>query len=218
MCGRYTLRTKPESSDFPSWLEYWQDVHLPEARYNIGPHPFKPAPIIYQQGCEDMLFGMKPHWAKSTLINAKSEGLKNSKFWRPLAAMKPCLVPADGFYEPQKKQNNKKRKYPWFGFELENQQPFFMAGLWKAFEGQKHFVVLTREPDSTVGEIHDRMPVIFTEQESERASLWMNTEMGFGERLKDVAQAKEYQTLKAFPVSDDAKNLGNEGPSLFLPI
>jgi putative SOS response-associated peptidase YedK len=239
MCGRYLLRQKPlraELKESPAiWARYWNVISIDKPHYNIGPHPHLTASVITNSGCQSMLFGMKPSWAKTTLINAKSEGLKHSKFWKPLAAMRPCLVPADGFYEPlykpkdntihenqeSKKSSHEKsgkQKKPWYGFEFEDHSQFFMAGMWKHLEGHDRFVILTREPSGIVEPIHNRMPVIFTVKETENAQNWLNTKLNFDDRLLQTQAPIEFPALRSFPVSDAAKNLGKNDASLFHPL
>lgn len=224
MCGRYVLRKKPDPSEDDSWESYWNNIQLSEPRYNIGPHPIKGAPVLINSGvhglaAQNMLFGMQPRWAKSPLINAKAEGLKQSKFWKPLAAMRPCLIPADGFYEPQGPSNieGKRVKRPWYGFELDDQQAFLMAGMWKPMGDESRYVILTREPNSCVAPIHHRMPVLFTRNQCEHANDWLNTELNFDTRLAAVAETLNHDNMISFPVSDQAKNMGNDGPNLFKP-
>jgi len=226
MCGRYVLRKKTSREDMldkgeeydHDWHEYWDILHLDKnlehSRFNIGPHPHITAPVITDKGYQEMLFGMKPDWAKSTLINAKSENLKQSRFWKPLAAMRPCLIPAHGFYEPK---GEKGQKRPWYGFEFEQQQGFFMAGMWKPIEDKNHFVILTREPDASVSPIHSRMPVIFTHNLINEAQIWLNTRESLDKRIETVKEEFEFRELRSFRVSDAAKNMGNEGEELFKP-
>jgi len=175
-----------------------------------------------------MLFGMKPQWADSILVNAKTEGIKKSKFWKPLIAMRPCLIPADGFYVTKDLSTESKAgtQRDWFGIEFSNHQAFFMAGLWKPLKDKpndpKHrtmrFVLLTRESHSCVKTLSNRMPVIFTYDDLERCKTWMNTQLDIDTRILSLLNECEYPNLQSFQVSQRIKNLGNDDSDLFRPV
>jgi len=54
-----------------------------------------------------MVWGLIPHWAKDdkfkfSTINARVEGIESKPFYRKPLRTPRCLVPATGFYEPDK--------------------------------------------------------------------------------------------------------------------
>ena len=65
------------------------------------------------------------------------------------------ILPADGFYEWSR--DEKKTKYL---FTLDGLRTLYLCGLYKLFNGQYRFVILTRPANDSMVEIHDRMPVI----------------------------------------------------------
>ncbi|KAK8864145.1 hypothetical protein IAR55_001391 [Kwoniella newhampshirensis] len=101
----------------PRW-ERQQDHH---PTYNIAPRsrgtvirrdPEDNADVIL----ETMQWGLIPHWTKyppsgpMNTINARSEGLLDASsggMWHALKGHKRCIVPAQGYYEWQKKSSNK---------------------------------------------------------------------------------------------------------------
>jgi|GEM_PF-6810196 len=239
MSGRYVLRKKPKTFNSAIWRHYWYHVPVSKPLYNIGPHPHKTTSVLINTigkklVNQDMLWGVHTSWSKSALINAKVESIKNSKLWKPLAAMRPCLIPADGFYlaEEQirqtgsyKKNDNKTspaEKRTWHGVEFTNRQAFFMAGFWKPGDESSHYVLLTREANDSLKSINTRVPVIFTESQAAAAQLWMDTEMNFDKRLAVLMEDQQTtqnrhqnSDIHTFKVGHRVKNLGNDGPELF---
>ena len=76
-------------------------------------------------------WGLVPSWAKdpsigSRMINARAETLER-KFRRALERRR-CLVPADGFYEWERRDDGTKQ--PWFIVRADG-APMVFAGLWE---------------------------------------------------------------------------------------
>jgi len=230
MTSRYLLRKLPSPAELkfaqPAWASYWKNLTLDQARFNIGPHPHKTATIFTHSGVQEMLFGMKPYWAKALLPNAKAESIKHSRFWKPLAAMRPCLIPADGFYvtEDLKTAMEQNKSRIWHGVEFSDHREFFIAGLWKPIKDDAndqtilHFVLLTRESHSCVKNISERMPVVFGVHEIKQLQIWMNTELNLDERIGVLLEPITFPELISFPVSMAIKNLGRDDVSLFEPL
>lgn len=96
-----------------------------------------------------------------------------SNYWKPW--FKPeqrCVVPATAFAEPDR-NTSKPVQFRWF--ERPDRKPFFFAGIWREWEGDrgtkkepkvgKHLVYsfLTTEPNGVVDPFHDKaMPVLLT--------------------------------------------------------
>jgi len=109
MCGRYTLRVSPaELAEIFGVLETieWSP------RYNIAPTQTVAAvrPTEQGDGRELVLlkWGLIPFWAKdakiaSSLINARAETVATKPSFREAFKKRRCLIPADGFYEWQKR-------------------------------------------------------------------------------------------------------------------
>ena len=120
-----------------------------------------------------------PAWARdpaigSRLINARSETVAEKPAFRAAYRRRRCLVPADGFYEWQRRGGTRQ---PWL-FGLRAGAPFAFAGLWERWtapEGPgpagslfgpepgnpvETFTILTTAANATVGAVHSRMPVI----------------------------------------------------------
>ena len=85
------------------------------------------------------------------------DGANKPMFRRSLLERR-CIVPTTGFYE----WDGQKRKYH---FRLPGQDRLYLAGLWNTFQGEERFVILTTAPNDTIINVHDRMPVLLTDDE-----------------------------------------------------
>ena len=92
------------------------------------------------------------------LINARSETAADKPmFSAPLQSAR-CILPASHFFEWQRMGKERVR----YACRLEQGKPMYLAGLYR-FEPKLAlpvFVILTREAQGAMAEIHDRMPVI----------------------------------------------------------
>jgi len=111
----------------------WQDDWSP--RYNIAPTQF--VPVIRQHPKEPvrqlalMRWGLIPSWAHdpsgaAKMINARSETAATKPAFRDALKSRRCLIPADGFYEWQRRGSAKQP----FCFEVNGGELFAFAGLW----------------------------------------------------------------------------------------
>ncbi|MGB8700245.1 MAG: SOS response-associated peptidase, partial [Thermosynechococcaceae cyanobacterium] len=117
MCGRFTLAQAPEAVARAFGLE---TVPYFPPRYNIAPS--QPVGVIVQGKNTSqpefrlMGWGLIPAWAKdpaigAKLINARSETVTEKPSFRAAFKYRRCLIPADGFYEWQKKQRGTKQPF-----------------------------------------------------------------------------------------------------------
>lgn len=116
-------------------------------------------------------WGLVPGWAEDPkvgykMFNARAETIAEKPSFRVPFKQRRCLIPADGFYE-WKAEGGK--KYP-FLFTLKDKTMFTFAGLWETWRSKEGEVVnsctiITTEPNSLVAQYHDRMPVIFADND-----------------------------------------------------
>jgi putative SOS response-associated peptidase YedK len=153
-------------------------------RYNIA--PTQPVPVIRQNPKEPrrelslLRWGLIPSWAKDQsvapqMINARSETAATKPAFRDPLTNRRCLIPADGFYEWQRRG---KAKQP-YCFEVNEGELFAFAGLWDRWRdpsGQwlKSCSILTTTPNVVTSAVHDRMPVIL---DPDRYDLWLDPGM-----------------------------------------
>lgn len=103
-----------------------------------------------------------------------------------------CAVPAAGFYE----WNRRKEKAV---FTHRESPVFYMAGLYRRFDGEDRFVVLTTQANASVAPVHERMPLILDADELE---TWLNDDAGAAKLLTKtpgmLARSQEYEQLSMF--------------------
>lgn len=175
MCGRYVLKA--------STFEMQKHFHLDEvpqwtARYNIA--PMQAAPIIQSIAPRKLLvaqWGLLPHWTKDVkiahqLINARSETIDTKAAFRELLSTHRCIVPADGFYEWHREG---KQRLPHF-IHRRDSALLSMAGLWSRWRSPdgldvETFTIITAAANDDMKELHERMPIFFTD---EQRALWLS--------------------------------------------
>ena len=170
MCGRYT--------QMMSWSEMVElyritdgaAVNLPP-RYNVAPTQDVLVVRAPAGGGRELVlvrWGLVPSWAKdievgARMINARAETVAEKPSFRAAFRSRRCLIPADGFYEWQKRPRGPKQP---FRITLEGGAPFALAGLWerwdKAPDGRplESCAIVTIEANAYLRPIHVRMPVI----------------------------------------------------------
>lgn len=167
MCGRYTLTTPGDVLAAALGLE-----SVPELppRYNIAPS--QPVAIVRAGDARRRelalaRWGLIPHWAKEATIgartiNARAETVAEKPAFRDSFRRRRCLIPADGFYEWQKREGGKQ---PYL-LRLRDGAPFAFAGLWSRWrdpgsgESLDTCAIVTTTPNELAATVHDRMPVI----------------------------------------------------------
>jgi putative SOS response-associated peptidase YedK len=125
-------------------------------------------------------WGLIPPWepepkTKLSTINAKAETVATSRLYRYPFGNQRCLIAADGFYEP--KSTGEKRK-PQYYFHRKDGHPFFVAGLWGRWQDAEKVInsctLITTDANTTVGQVHARMPVILS---PEAYDIWLDPEL-----------------------------------------
>ena len=216
MCGRYTVQTKGRKGQ--SLAAGLVESGLKEPRYNAAPS--QGLPVITNRQPETLqLFswGLQPFWAKDSkavkrAINARSETLPEKPMFRNLLKLKRCLVPADGFFEWQKKG---KDKVP-HRITLKSEDLFTFAGLWDEWTNKETgevlhtFSIITTDANELVRPIHDRMPVILSPGAED---LWLD-ENESQEGLLSLLVPYKAEEMKAFAVSPLVNSTINNVPEV----
>jgi putative SOS response-associated peptidase YedK len=164
MCGRFFLST--------SGAEIARHFGL-RAAPDLAPHwnvaPGQAIAAVRTAGKERVLelrrWGLVPPWAKdpklgSRMINARAETLAVRPAFQDALARRRALVPADGFYEWQRRGRHSQP----FAIRVRGGL-FAMAGLyerWTGPEGERveTCLVVTTDANERVRRIHGRMPAI----------------------------------------------------------
>lgn len=225
MCGRYSIVITEEQLR----KQFSRSLQTPEAglqtNYNVAPTQNG---LVITDRKPDQLsafrWGLVPFWAKdlkigARMINARSEGIEDKASFRTPIRERRCLVLADSFYEWQRRKEGKQpyRIKPTDGSLL------VMAGIWAQWQPKDTpdakpvftYSIITGPPNSEMTPIHDRMPMLLTNDEQQAA--WLNSETPLPAVL-ELLQTPPDGTLEYYPVIPLVGNVRNNGPELHQPF
>lgn len=220
MCGRFTLTATGQVL-----MEELGLLSIPEdyrPRFNIAPGQLILAVRETEGGRRAAMlkWGLVPSWAKDPsigyrMINARSESVSQKPAFRQAFERRRCIIPADGFYEWRKEG---KAKIP-MRFRLRGRRLFAFAGLWEsntiaAGEPLLTCTILTTSANELVRPIHDRMPVILTD---EAIDLWLDPDVP-GEGVRPLLRPYPAEEMEAYEVSPKVNSATNDGPELIEPV
>jgi putative SOS response-associated peptidase YedK len=218
MCGRFSNTKSPQKIK-----ERYPIADLPlnyKPRYNIAPSQEVLVVVEQEKPILTMMrWGLIPSWAKdpsigNQMINARGESIREKPSFKRAFQQRRCLVPADGFYEWMK---SGKKKVP-IRFILKDQALFSFAGLWDVWKNPdgrpiETFTIITTQANPTVGQIHNRMPVILQPEDEPRwLALRTDSDQLFG-LLKPYAGE-----LQCYPVSTRLNSPTNDDPQCITPL
>ena len=193
-------------------------------RYNVAPTQ----PLMVVVGREDgrvieqHRWGLVPSWSKSVaqqgarLINARAETVAHSGAFRESFLRRRCIVPADGFYEWRREG---RRRDPFLIRPADGSTMAF-AGLWAPWkdpasgEWLLSTAVVTTAANATVGQLHDRMPVVLG---PDTWPLWLDPFVRDSVLLSNFLEPAPRDALELVPVSPLVNSPHNEGPELLAP-
>jgi putative SOS response-associated peptidase YedK len=184
MCGRYTL-TVPTFESLAALLGVPFDPVLAamyKPRYNVAPTDSQVIVRIEdgEQRFAIARWGLVPRWSSDARggaknINARSETVATKPSFRDPFKRTRCLVPADGFYEWMPGATTKAPRTPHW-FHPSNGGLWLFAGLFDDYRDAstgtalRTFTILTTAANDVVAPVHDRMPVILSD---ESARTWL---------------------------------------------
>lgn len=214
MCGRFSATFNHQ--DLAEIFKIIAGIK-PEPRFNIAPSQDVAAMRVEdgQRILVSLHWGLIPFWAKDAkiahkTINARVETAHQTPAFRAAFRNRRCLIPADGFYEWDKRGGTRQ---PYFAHRAD-EMPMALAGLWERWENAddeqviESCTILTTEAAEPVARIHDRMPVIL---EPEDFDAWLDPEEHGVERLRKLLQPSAAGILAMYPVSRYVNKAGNEG-------
>ena len=237
VCGRYTSTSTV--ADLASVFEVDEVRAEPmDARWNVAPtQPVYAVALTKGNGSKGdgekgphralgtFRWGLIPSWAKdpavgNRMINARAEGIASKPAYRAAIDRRRCLIPADAFYEWQRRTGADGRpagKLPW-AVRRTDGQPMALAGIWEVWrdkeqpdaEPVRSCAIVTTGANELMAPIHDRMPVIL-ERRDWAAWLDPSTPAAAVEALMVPAAPG---VLEAFPVSTRVNKVTNDGPEL----
>jgi putative SOS response-associated peptidase YedK len=165
-------------------------------------------------------WGLIPHWAAdpsigNRTINARAETLTELPSFKSLVNRGRCIIPADGFYEWRKEG---KGKIP-MRFKLKSGEPFAFAGLWDSWKQPdgsllRTYTIVTTEPNDVLRPIHNRMPVMLSNDDAQK---WLADD---DEIAHALTLLKPYPPgeMEGYDVSPVVSNPRNDSPECILPV
>ncbi|MBI3475242.1 MAG: SOS response-associated peptidase [Acidobacteria bacterium] len=223
MCGRYKLSRRKQILEEHFGIDA-SEVEW-EPRYNIA--PTQPVPVIRQNPKEPrrelslVRWGLIPSWAKdasiaASLINARSETANSKPAFRDALQSRRCLVPADGFYEWQRKA---KTRQP-YCFEINDGKLFGFAGIWDRWRDPNGRMletcsILTTTPNAVTASVHDRMPVIL---DPDHYDLWLDPGMRDASVVSELLRPFDARLMRSFPVSTRVNHAANDDDQCSMPV
>jgi putative SOS response-associated peptidase YedK len=225
MCGRFVQASSPELLVARFGVD---ELAAPphEPSYNVAP---RATVYAVRDRAEDdrrrrylseLRWGLIPSWAKDPkvgdrMINARSESLADKPAYERAFRRHRCLVPAEGFYEWQRRGSGKQ---PMF-IHRRDGEPMALAGLWAAWrdgndseaDWLRSCVIVTTNANDTVAPMHDRMPVVLEERDWDR---WLDPEAGDADALARLLAPADDNVLVAYPVGTRVNSADNDGPEL----
>ena len=200
MCGRFTQFAEP--TELEKTYHKKVDFKYRGPNYNVA--PTQNVAIVTQESIIQARFGLIPVWAKDlntgyTMINAKAETVLEKPTYKGLFRHSRCLIPATGFYEWL---NDNGVKRPHF-FTLKDRTLFSFAGLYSVRKDAEDrdfasFTIITTTPNTLVGKVHDRMPVILTKEDEKD---WLNIPAEDAEALLSLLKPYPASKMQAVEVS-----------------
>ena len=223
MCGRFVQVEKPEFYAEHFGAEFVRTETL-TANYNVAPTEQVYAVVEHEgdRSLTSFRWGLVPFWAKdlkigNRSINARSETAADKPMFRDSFERRRCLIPADGFYEWERKA---KGELPHF-IHAADGEPLPLAGLWSSWRDPETdervltCTVLTGQPNELVEPIHDRMPVILPR---ERWDTWLDPENRDIDGLRALLQPLPADRMAEHPVSTLVNSVKNKSPDLIVPL
>ena len=172
MCGRYYLENTIEMKPFLETMmrsplvRRWNDTSAVVSAGEI--HPTDVVPVIASNRAgKQSVFPMR--WGyngKTLLINARVETAKEKPTFRDDWKSHRCIVPASYYFEWEhlKANDGKTKTGDKYIIQPQNSTMTWLCGLYRFENELPHFVILTRDAADPIRFIHDRMPLIMSEE------------------------------------------------------
>ncbi len=208
MCGRFAL--------YHAYPKLARKIGVPTEgevtpRYNIPPGTWITA-ILRTAHDEppiqaNLWWGYKPAWAKgkaSQPINARSETLATSGYFKSAFQKRRCIIPADGWFEWLKTTTPKTPHY----LTRTDREPIAFAGIYAEREdGSLGCAIITEPARGSAQDVHDRMPLILDDDSLES---WLDPDLTDRETIRQVVKHIDAALIEHWAVSTAVNKPGND--------
>ena len=194
---------------------------LIEPRFNMAPTNLVPG-IVELDGVRTLTrfsWGLVPKWAKdpaigSRMINARVETVEEKPSFRSAITKRRCVIPMDGWYEWE--TLGPRSKVPHY-FSSKDGSILSIAGIyetWTRPDGLTlySFAILTMGARAEFEQIHDRMPVLLT---NDGVDTWLAP--GAVNLDEIVAASQSVGPMQEWAVASAVGNVRNDNPTLIEP-
>jgi len=222
MCGRFTQQ-RP-ASELAEIFGAEPLADDPGGHFNVA--PTDEASVVVQREDRRAVtayrWGLIPHWATdakvgSRMFNARSETITTSPAFRDAFVHKRCIVPVDSFYE-WKREGSVRQPYR---VVRRDGMPLALAGLWAGWRDpeadavRRTFTIITTTPNEALADLHDRMPVVISEDVWER---WLDPAPPDPSELLGLLVPNEDLDLEVYAVERFVNDVRRDGPELIEPL
>lgn len=234
MCGRYTNAASTDDllAEFEAEQAFGEDV---PPSWNIA--PTDPVRLVARRPAakggdpvrqlRTARWGLVPGWSTDAkgaarMINARSETVATKPAFRRAAAERRCLVPAQGYYEWQAAKGG---KVPYY-LHRPDEPLLAFAGLFELWRDPARAdddplrwlwttTIITRPATDSLGEIHDRCPVLIPHELREP---WLDCSTGDARTAERLLAQCPDPDLVPDRVGPAVGNVRNNGPELIEPV
>ena len=160
-----------------------------------------------------MKFFDKRQNQEKNIINSRLETIQNKVLFKESFEKRRCVIPANGYYEWSINDNI---KIPYF-INIPDKETIYFAGIWKYLNFKKSsmkvFSIITKPSNSLLKEIHDRMPVTLSSEESKDYLDHNNSDY-----LKNNVKSLLEEYFEFFKISKFVNNPINNSSECIKPI
>jgi putative SOS response-associated peptidase YedK len=227
VCGRFLSLSDPELLAERFEVDEVRTEALPK-RWNVAPSLDVYA-VIERESTRrlgTLRWGFVPHWTEAlrgarTPINARLESVATTPMFATAFAKRRCLLPADGFYEWQVREDGTKQPYH---LHAPDGAPLAFGGIWTvwrdptagdAVEPVFSTAIVTTAATGELRRIHERVPLILPRP---LWADWLTATPEEAPHLEDAVRALGAPELVAEPITDRVNNVRNEGAELLEPV
>jgi putative SOS response-associated peptidase YedK len=222
VCGRFTQQ-RP-ASELAEIFGAEPLVEDPGGHFNVA--PTDEALVVVQRDDRRAVtayrWGLIPHWATeakvgSRMFNARAETLTASPAFREAFRRRRCLVPVESFYE-WKREGTVRQPYR---VSQVDGRPLALAGLWAGWHDpltetvRRTFTIVTTTPNDALAGLHDRMPVVVSQDAWVR---WLAPHPADPGELLGLLAPNEAVNLRIYAVSRLVNDVRQDGPALIEPL
>jgi len=215
MCGRMNIsdhegiRSLLESLGMDTWPTQ-------QPNYNVAPTQTLDVVIMAEDqpvlttmnwGVSMKAKGKKGQPITRRIPNSRDDKVWISYLWRYLIPEQRVLIPVNGFYEWKRKN---KKLVAAYHITPAGKPAMFFAGIYRKAKDEEpcEVSIVTTSANDSMGNVHDRMPVILTSQNA--AMAWIQETDR--ESLDELMQPAQNDALVFTQVSDYVNKSSNDGP------